>query len=227
MTRRPHRNLVRSLALSALVLAVSACGFQLRDALTLPPDLGPVRVVSVDRYSPLAQSLSQSIERAGATLAGADSGGDVVVLDLLSEQWGDTPISVDAFGRSQEFSLRYAVIFELRSADGSAIVPRQTIELARDYVSNPTNSIGTEGEREILQRELRREMAASVLRRIDTVARRAQATAVPAPPTSNATATGLSPATSTVTPLDTPVEGTPAAPPPTDPPSTTPPPTPR
>lgn len=224
MTRHP----LRSLVLSVLVLAVSACGFQLRDALTLPPDLGPVRVVSVDRYSPLAQSLSQSIERAGATLADADSGGDVVVLDLLSEQWGDTPISVDAFGRSQEFSLRYAVIFELRAADGSAIVPRQTVELARDYVSNPTNSIGTEGEREILQRELRREMAASVLRRIDTVARRAQATAAPAPPTSNATATGLSPTTSTVTPLDTPVEGSSTTtPPPSDPPSTTPPPTPR
>ncbi|WP_119718645.1 LPS-assembly lipoprotein LptE [Cognatilysobacter tabacisoli] len=224
MTRHP----LRSLALSVLVLAVSACGFQLRDALTLPPDLGPVRVVSVDRYSPLAESLSQSIERAGATLAGADSGDEVVVLDLLSEQWGDTPISVDAFGRSQEFSLRYAVIFELRAADGSAIVPRQTIELARDYVSNPTNSIGTEGEREILQRELRREMAASVLRRIDTVARRAVTTAATAPPpSSNATATGLSPEASTVTPTDTPVEGTTSPPPPSEPTSTTPPPTPR
>lgn len=224
MTRHP----LRSLALSVLVLAVSACGFQLRDALTLPPDLGPVRVVSVDRYSPLAESLSQSIERAGATLAGADSGDEVVVLDLLSEQWGDTPISVDAFGRSQEFSLRYAVIFELRAADGSAIVPRQTIELARDYVSNPTNSIGTEGEREILQRELRREMAASVLRRIDTVARRAPATAVTAPPpSSNATATGLSPEVSTVTPAETPVEGATTPPPPSEPTSTTPPPTPR
>lgn len=222
MTRHP----LRSLALSVLVLAVAACGFQLRDALTLPPDLGPVRVVSVDRYSPLAESLSQSIERAGATLAGADSGDEVVVLDLLSEQWGDTPISVDAFGRSQEFSLRYAVIFELRAADGSAIVPRQTIELARDYVSNPTRSLGTEGEREILQRELRREMAASVLRRIDTVARRAQATAAP-PPSSNATATGLSPEVSTAPPADTPVEGAPATPPPSEPASTTPPPTPR
>ena len=61
--------------------------------------------------------------------------------------------------------------FELRRADGSTPVPRQTIELARDYVSNPTNSTGTEGEREILQRELRREMSASVLRRLGAVAR--------------------------------------------------------
>ena len=151
-----------------LVLALSACGFQLRNALTLPPDLGPVKVVSVDRYSPLAESLARALDLAGATAASVDST-DAAVLDLLAESWGDTPISVDALGRTQEFSLRYAVIFELRKADGGMLVPRQTIELARDYVSNPVNSIGTEGEREILQRELRREMAAAVLRRIDAV----------------------------------------------------------
>lgn len=160
--------MIRHLFPVVLVLALSACGFQLRNALTLPPDLGPVKVVSVDRYSPLAESLARSLDRAGATAATTDTV-DAAVLDLLAESWGDTPVSVDAFGRTQEFSLRYAVIFELRKADGSVLVPRQTIELSRDYVSNPVNAIGTEGEREILQRELRREMASAVLRRIDAV----------------------------------------------------------
>jgi len=162
--------MIRRLLPVVLVLALSACGFQLRNALTLPPDLGPVRVVSVDRASPLAESLARSLDLAGATAATADTL-DAAVLDVLAEQWGDTPISVDAFGRSQEFSLRYAVIFELRKADGSVLVPRQTIELSRDYVANPVNAIGTEGEREILQRELRREMGSAVLRRIDAVTR--------------------------------------------------------
>jgi len=49
-------------------------------------------------------------------------------------------------------------------------VPQQSIELARAYISVPTNAIGTEGERETLMRELRREMTASVLRRIDAAA---------------------------------------------------------
>lgn len=159
--------MIRRLVPLALVLALSACGFQLRNALTLPPDLGPVRVVGADRYSPLAETLAQSLSRAGAVEAAADDMSQVAVLDILSERWGDTPVSVDQFGRSVEFSLRYAVIFELRRADGTALVPRQTIELARDYVSNPVNAIGTEGERETLANELRREMAASILRRIE------------------------------------------------------------
>lgn len=152
-----------------LALALSACGFHLRNALVLPGDLGPVQVQSIDRYSPLADSLEQSIKRAGAQIAEADDP-NASVLDLLSERWGDTPISVDQFGRAQEFSLRYAVVFEVRRPDGTKPVPRQAVELSRDYISNPVKALGTEGEREILMRELRREMAAAILRRLGAVA---------------------------------------------------------
>lgn len=157
--------------LAMLLLALSACGFQLRDALTLPPDLGPVRVVAADPYSALAQSLVQSLERAGATVADGDAAG-TATLRILSENWASTPISVDQFGRSQEFSLRYAVVFGLERADGSELVPRQAIELSRDYVAPPVDSIGRTSEAELLARELRREMTASVLRRLDAVARK-------------------------------------------------------
>ena len=92
---------------------------------------------------------------------------DPAVLRIKAERWGDTPLSVDARGRAQEFSLRYAVVFEMRNGDGTVLVPEQNIELSRDYISVPNNSIGTEGEREILVRELQREMAAAILRRID------------------------------------------------------------
>lgn len=158
--------MIRCLLSLALVLALSACGFQLRDALTLPANLDPVKVTSTSRYSPLAESLAQALERAGATLATASTPSPAV-LQVKAERWGDTPISVDSFGRAQEFSLRYAVVFELRNGDGTVLVPEQNIELSRDYISVPNNSIGTEGERDILVRELEREMAASVLRRID------------------------------------------------------------
>lgn len=150
----------------ALLLGLSACGFQLRDALTLPADLDPVKVVSTDRYSPLAESLAMALTRAGAEPATPDTESPAV-LDVIVEKWGDTPISVDERGRAQEFNLRYAVLFELRNGDGTVLVPRQSIELARAYISIPTNSIGTEGERDTLVREMQREMTASVLRRID------------------------------------------------------------
>lgn len=173
MTRHPSRILPRAAALAA-VLLLAGCGFHLRDALLLPPDLGPVRVQSPDPDGPLVQQLQQSLQRAGASMAAPDAV-EAASLHIVSERWGDTPISIDQFGRSQEFTLRYAVIFDLRRADGSDLVPQQAIELTRDYVSVPTNSAGTEGEREILVREMRREMVSSILRRIDAVSRMVQA----------------------------------------------------
>ena len=97
----------------------------------------------------------------------------------MSERWGDLPIAIDQFGRSQEYTLRYAVVFAFKRADGTDLVPQQVVELSRDYVSQPDNATGTTTEREVLADELRREMAASILRRIDGVVRSGQANAAP------------------------------------------------
>lgn len=166
--------MTRFLSVFALALLLSACGFHLRGALTLPSDIGKVRVIAKDPYSPLAEGVAQALTRAKipATAEGVKEG--VATLNIRLERWGNTPLSVDARGRSQEYTLRYATIFDLRRADGSVVVPEQSIELSRDYISVPTRSEGTEGERELLARELQREMIASILRRVDAVSKAPQ-----------------------------------------------------
>ncbi|TKS53681.1 hypothetical protein E4582_02100 [Luteimonas yindakuii] len=162
------RRLLPLVLLSTLLLG--ACGFHLRSALTLPPDLGAVRVVTQDPFSPLRDGLELALRQAGADIVPAATP-DVATLNVLSERWAETPLSVDQFGRAQEYSLRYAVVFRLRRADGADLVPQQAVELARDYTSSPSELIGTESERELLGREMRREMVASIVRRIDGASR--------------------------------------------------------
>ncbi|WP_256645322.1 LPS assembly lipoprotein LptE [Thermomonas paludicola] len=157
------------LALSAALL--SGCGFHLRNALNLPSNLGPVRVLGVDSFSPLADLLAEGLQRAGAQPASVDATEGVATLQVLSEQWADTPISHDQSGRAQEYALRYAVVFSLRRADGSTAVPQQAVELARDYLAPAVDSIGKTSERELLVRELQRDMAAAILRRVDASSR--------------------------------------------------------
>jgi len=151
-----------------LALALSACGFHLRGKIALPADLGPVLVTSTTPYSPLAQAVADGLRSSGA-VAAAEGATGVASLQILSERWGDLPISIDEFGRAQEFSLRYAAVFTFLRADGSELVPQQVVELSRDYVSLPEDATGTTTERETLADELRREMAAAILRRVDGV----------------------------------------------------------
>jgi LPS-assembly lipoprotein len=160
----------RLLLVSLLALALSACGFHLRNKIALPDDLGPVLVVSSTQYSPLAEAVATGLQNAGA-VAAAEGAKDVATLQILSERWGDLPIAIDERGRAQEFSLRYATVFVFRRADGTDLVPQQVVELSRDYVSPPQDATGTTNEREVLANELRREMAASILRRVDGVVR--------------------------------------------------------
>ena len=160
--------------LTALVLAVSltGCGFHLRNKLTLPDDTPAVKVESTVRYSELVKLLERGLHASGAIVVGEDAPGKGAArLQIRSERWGDLPIAIDAQGRTQEYSMRYAVVFVFRHPDGSVLVPEQVIELSRDYVSEPTDATGTTTEREILADELRREMSASILRRIDSVTR--------------------------------------------------------
>ncbi|MFZ5636904.1 MAG: LPS assembly lipoprotein LptE [Pseudomonadota bacterium] len=154
-----------------LVALLSGCGFHLRSALQLPADLGPVAVTAVDPYSPLADTLARAMERAGTTPAATGALDGATRLEILSEKWADLPIAVDAQGRAQEYSLRYAVVFRLRKADDTMIVPQQAVELSRDYIAPPADSIGRNSERELLVGEMRRDMSASILRRIDAALR--------------------------------------------------------
>lgn len=186
----------RFLLAACLLPVLAGCGFHLRNALLLPPDLGPLQVVGRDPHSQLVKDLTQAMERAGAQIARdgqpvpADgTAPQIARLQIVSERWGSLPLSVDSQGRAQEYTLRYAVIFRLRRADGTDLVPQQVQELSRDYIASPSVAAGTESEREILEGELRRAMANSILRRIDAVSRMAQEhpEQMPAQPSQDAT----------------------------------------
>ena len=169
--------------LFSIVLAagLAGCGFHPRNALMLPADVPAVQVTSNVPYSELSKLLERNLRATGAQIIAASArnddptqlelASDAARLQVLSERWGDLPIAIDGQGRAQEYRLRYAAIFVFRRADGSELVPQQVIELSRDYVAPPTDATGTSTEREILAAELRREMAASILRRIDGVVR--------------------------------------------------------
>lgn len=168
--------MIRNALTVLLVLALAGCGFHLRNKLALPEDTPPVQVVSTTPFSELATILERNLRNAGALVVTreqvqAEPGMAVARLDIVSERWGDLPIAIDDQGRAQEFSLRYAAIFAFRLADGTDLVPQQAVELSRDYLAPAVDSIGKASEREMLVRELRRDMAAAILRRVDAASK--------------------------------------------------------
>ena len=148
---------------------LAGCGFHPRDTLKLTEELGPVAVVTVDPYSPLAYGLSTALRRAGAEPAVA--GEPSATLKVLSERMKSRPLSVDRQAQVREYEQRYTVRFELLDAAGKSLVPRQEITLAREYTYDALAPGGSPQEQELLQAEMRREMQTAILRRIGAVLR--------------------------------------------------------
>jgi len=149
--------------------ALTACGFHPRAKLDLPDTLGPVRVETSDPYSALGQELATALTRAGATTASGDA--PSAVLKITSERIVNAPLSIDQLARVREYVTRYRVNFVLQGADGLPLIDAQSIELSREYGFDVNASAGSPAEQELIKRELRRDMEAAILRRIEVALR--------------------------------------------------------
>ena len=149
------------------VALLASCGFHPRAQLTLPATLGPVTVQTADPYSPLGLELATALDRAGATAAA--EGARSSALKVTGEAWSTAPLSVDQFARVREYITRYTVDFVVVDADGKLLTEPQRIELSREYTYDINASAGSPAEQELIQRELRRDMQAAILRRLDVV----------------------------------------------------------
>ena len=146
-----------------------ACGFHPRQQMVVPDSLGPVQVVASDPYSPLADDLARGFERAGARPAVA--GQPAASLKILSEAFSTNPLSVDQFAQVREYVIRYRVEFTLTDMSGALVLDKQSIELSREYSYDANASAGSPAENELLKLELRRDMQAAILRRLDLALR--------------------------------------------------------
>jgi LPS-assembly lipoprotein len=164
--RAAGANAVKSLVAVALAILLAACGFHPRTHTVLPIKLGPTRVIVPDTFSPLAEELAIALDRAGVPAATEDQAG-ASVLRITHESWNTQPVAVDEFARAREYVTRYRVDFGLQGPDGTPLLAPQSITVSREYSFDANAAVGSPAEQELIQRELRREMEAAILRRIE------------------------------------------------------------
>jgi len=163
-------SMIRMPALLALLAVVLAgCGFHLRQTLQMQAELSRMRLQLVDPYSGLGESLGEALRDAGITLSEDASSG--ALLSVSQDQIGLAPLTIGASGRVQEYALRYRVTVALIDASGKVWMPKQEIELSRDYAFDTAQSLGSPGEEEVVRAELRRDMVQAIVRRIEAAVR--------------------------------------------------------
>lgn len=153
-----------------LLMGLSACGFHPRGSFAIPDSIGAVQVANNDTYSALTDGLQSAVDRANANKNGNVAG--AAILKIHSEKWTTTPLAIDEQAQVREYITRYKVEFDLTAADGAVLLEKQPIELSREYTYDINVAVGNPAEQEVIQRELRRDMQAAIIRRMDIVLRK-------------------------------------------------------
>ena len=156
-------NHARTILLALAIAIAGGCGYQLRGAASLPPELG---VVHVTGPRDISDAIVQLLDGAGVPVEPA-RGPAATVLRLSDERFDRRVLSVNPdTGKESEFELAYRVTFRVTGAEGEELVPEQTVSLLRDYVFDARAVLGKNREQAVLQAEMRRDAAARIVSRI-------------------------------------------------------------
>ncbi|HET9190495.1 MAG TPA: LPS assembly lipoprotein LptE [Rudaea sp.] len=164
------KKMLRIAAISASVLTLSACGFQLRGEAKLPADLQRVHVAVSDAFSPLKRDIEAALARSGATVESAP-GEHVAEITLSAVALAPVVRSVGANATVNEFSMVYHVELGIQGSDGKTLLTPQVIEHSRAYTFDQTQAIGSNAEQDEIKKSMERDMVDAIMRKIDAVAR--------------------------------------------------------
>jgi LPS-assembly lipoprotein len=157
---------IRLVLLACALIALSSCGFSLRGSAALPPELQSLQVQSADANSDMARELRRVLRNNDVNVDvedSADSSG--YSLQVGQEQNSESTLSVNSQARAGEYQLTMSVPFQLLNAGVSVMGP-ETITLQRVYLADPQNAAAKSDEALLIQREMRRELALQILRRL-------------------------------------------------------------
>ena len=162
--RRAHLLLIPGLMI--LISVVSSCGWQLRGATDLPPEMAHVYVDGLSRKNRFVKDLDQELAFAGGGIT-RDPESAGVILKVLDDQFERRVVSLSEQGKATEYELIYRIRFELQKPDGSSLLPAQVIEIRRAYFNPQVLVIGKAEEENEIRREMYKEAARTLLRRTE------------------------------------------------------------
>ncbi len=132
-----------------VLLLQAACGFQMRGAASVPPEMARTYIDAQDRRSLFYRRLRDGLQNAGVNVV--DSPGDATAtFSILTDLPGERVLSVSARNVPREFEVFYTVFYSVQTEDETLLEPSSQT-LTRDYTWDETQVLGKEKEEELLR----------------------------------------------------------------------------
>ncbi|MFK7731025.1 MAG: LPS assembly lipoprotein LptE [Pseudomonadales bacterium] len=159
---------LKMLAGLVIILALSACGFQLRGAFQVPEELGSVHLSSENPGSSILNNVRRSMVSSGVLLVNTNQEAPYT-LHLSRERSEKRSISVDSLAAAAEFQLRQFVSYELRSRRGELLVGPHELIVERNFQNDINNVVGKRDEERLIREEMQVLLASQIMRRYQAI----------------------------------------------------------
>jgi LPS-assembly lipoprotein len=153
-----------TLVLAALATQLGGCGWRLQGTARLSQTLAVTYVDADDQYTDFHRALRESLLASGVKLAATRQEATAIV-KVLHDESGQRVLSVSARNTPEEYEVFYAVEYSV-SSSAEELIPKQKLELTRDYSYEPTAVLAKDREQAILREALARDLAGLVVRRL-------------------------------------------------------------
>lgn len=154
----------------SLALVLSGCGFQMRGDWRLPVSMSQT-AISGSYSGALYTELVKHFRSASASISKVSGASTTAQLRFYEDQMGRRTLSIGRTGKALEYELFYIVAFDVADSKGRVIVPRQRLNLTRDYLFEETNVIGSDKQENLLRTNLRQDMVGLIMRRLQAQAK--------------------------------------------------------
>ena len=153
------------LALTALLLA--ACGFQMRGATNVPPEMARTYIAAEDQRSHFYRRLRDSLRGAGVNVVDTPVEA-TAIFSIMSDIPGQRVLSVSARNVPREYEVFYSIFYSVATEDVTLLEPRSQT-LTRDYTWDETQVLGKEKEEELLREAIVDDLVRIVLIQLSAI----------------------------------------------------------
>ncbi|MDX2426006.1 MAG: LPS assembly lipoprotein LptE [Cycloclasticus sp.] len=157
----------RSLTIVLLLsVTLAACGFKLRGAYELPTGLQKIYLAG-GQNTELVRDLKEMLAYSAEVVNSREDADAVLSID--KEESDSRTLSVDSRGKVRESEMQYSVIYSVTRLDGEVLIDKEALLLVRDFINDENDIIGRTNEAELISRELKRDAAQQILRRLQAL----------------------------------------------------------
>ncbi len=161
--------------LLASLLLLAGCGFHVRGAPVIPPEMARTYIDTDDRYSLFYRKLEAELQQTGVQVVDSPEQATAELV-ILADDTGQRVLSVSARNVPREYEVYYTIFYSVQSGERLLMEPQEKT-LTRDYTYDETRVLGKAREEDLLREAIADDLVRLVMFQLSSIHRSAAATA--------------------------------------------------